>query len=78
MSGSRPVATVVVVVVGRPPWSWNSGVFRNATARKMKKKIATAVETGKFGYITLYHESDSDKEPELEMVLNLQEVAAVR
>jgi hypothetical protein len=45
---------------------------------KMKKKIATAVETGKFGYITLYHESDSDKEPELEMVLNLQEVAAVR
>lgn len=45
---------------------------------RMKRKIATAVETGKFGYITLYHEDGTGKELDLEMVLNLQEVAAVR
>jgi hypothetical protein len=45
---------------------------------RMKKKIATAVEKGKFGYITLYHEDEAGKVQDLEMVLNLQEVAAVR
>lgn len=45
---------------------------------RLKKKIAYAVEKGKFGYITLYHEDETDKEQELEMVLNIQEVAAVR
>lgn len=45
---------------------------------RLKKKIAYAVERGKFGYITLYHEDGASKEQDLEMVLNLQEVAAVR
>ena len=45
---------------------------------RIKKKIAYAVEKGKFGYITLYQETSENTEPDLEMVLNLQEVAAVR
>lgn len=45
---------------------------------RLKKKIAYAVENGKFGYITIYQEKSENTEPDLEMVLNLQEVAAVR
>ena len=45
---------------------------------RLKKKIAYAIENGKFGYITLYQENGENTEPDLEMVLNLQEVAAVR
>jgi len=44
----------------------------------LKKKIAFAVEKGRLGYITLYQETGENTEPDLEMVLNLQEVAAVR
>ncbi len=45
---------------------------------RLKKKIAYAVEKGRLGYITLYQETGENTEPDLEMVLNLQEVAAVR
>jgi len=45
---------------------------------RLKKKIAYAVEKGRLEYITLYQETGENTEPDLEMVLNLQEVAAVR
>jgi len=45
---------------------------------RLKKKIAYAVEKGMLEYITLYQETGENIEPDLEMVLNLQEVAAVR
>jgi hypothetical protein len=45
---------------------------------RLKKKIAYAVEKGRLEYITLYQETGENIEPDLEMVLNLQEVAAVR
>lgn len=45
---------------------------------RLKKKIAYAVEKGRLEYITLYQETGENTDPDLEMVLNLQEVAAVR
>ena len=44
----------------------------------MKRKIAYALENDLRDWITLYHKEKMDQEERLELVLNLEEVVAVR